>query len=118
MTLLTELNCETRQLCPYFSPSVSDSSIESFDRQRRRVVFVRGQTAERVRNFLSRQLHRIFDLHSFDHLSEHRTAGQRRRATVGEEARSFDATIAKPQAQTQTIAADWVCLFRNSIRVG
>ena len=80
-------------------------------------MFARRQTTERVGDFLPRQLHRICDFHSFDHFREHRTAGERRRATVGEKARGFDATIAKAQTQTQTIAADWVCLFRDRVRV-
>jgi len=86
-------------------------------RQSSRVVFARWQAAERVGNFLPRQLHRIFDFHSFDHFRDHGTAGERRRATVGEKTRGFDATIAKAQTQTETIAADWIRLFRDRIRV-
>ena len=90
---------------------------QRLNRQSRRVVFARRQTTERIRNFLSRQLHRVRDLHSFDHFSEDRTAGQRRRATVGQKARGFDATITDAQTQAETIAAYGICLFRDRVRV-
>lgn len=81
------------------------------------MVFARGQTTERVGNFFSRQLHRVCDVHSFDHFSERRTAGERWRATVSEKPRGLDATITNAQAQTQTIAADWVRLLRRGVRI-
>jgi hypothetical protein len=93
-------------------------SAQCLNRQSRRVVFARRQTTERVRNFLSRQPRRIRDVHSFDHFREHGTAGKRRRATVGEEARGLDPTIAQAQTQPQTIAAYWVCLLRDCVRIG
>jgi hypothetical protein len=82
------------------------------------VVFARRQTAKRVRDFLPRQLDRVRDLHPFDHFREHGTARERWRATVGEKARGFDATIAKAQTKTETIAADWIRLLGDRVRVG
>ena len=81
------------------------------------MVFARRQATERVGNFLPRQLHRIRDLHSFDHFSEHGTAGERRWAAISEKARGFDATVAKTQTQTETIATDGICLLCNRVRV-
>ena len=80
-------------------------------------MLARRQTTERIGDFFSRYLHRILVTYSFDHFCEHGTAGQRRRATVGEKARGFDATITDAQTQAQTIAADRVCLLRCGVRV-
>ncbi len=81
------------------------------------MLFSRWEATERVGNFLSRQPHRVHDLHPFDQIGEHGTAGQRRRAAVSEKAGSFDATITNPQTQTQTITADGVRLLRYRVRI-
>jgi predicted oxidoreductase (fatty acid repression mutant protein) len=117
IALLTELRNETRRPYSLLFTWVSDSRIQSFNRQSSRVVFARRQTTERVGNFFPGQLDRICDFHSFDHFSEHGTAGERGRTTISQETRGFDATVAKPQAQTQTIAADRVRLFRDRVRI-
>lgn len=68
--------------------------MESFYRKRRRVLLARGQSADYFNKPLTRNLRRIFHTHAFDHFGEHGAADECRRATVGEKARGFDASLA------------------------
>ena len=81
------------------------------------MLLLSGQTANRFDDFLSRQLHRIFYRHSFDHFREGRAARQRGRAAVSEKARNFNAAVPNAQTNTETIAADGVCFVGDGICV-
>lgn len=81
------------------------------------MVFSRGQTTKRVGNFLSRQFHRVFDFHSFDHSRQGGTTGKRRRAPISQKSRRFDAAIVNAQAQAQSIAAYRVGFFRDGVGI-
>lgn len=90
---------------------------QGFDGERRRVLFARGQATKRARNVPACQACGFFNGHPLDHLHERRTARQRGRATVGEEAHSFDPPIAQPQRETQPVTAHRVKLFGDGVRL-
>ncbi len=77
----------------------------------------RGQTADRARDVLPRDLRRLLARHSFEHLSQSRAAGQRRRATVSQKPRLFDNLPAQSQREAQAVAAHRIALFRDDISV-
>lgn len=52
-----------------------------------------GQSVQGTRNLLFGKEQGIRSLHPFNHLGEYRTAGKRRRASISEKARGFDASI-------------------------
>ena len=79
------------------------------------MLLPRGQTTYGGHNFLSLQLQSVFNRHSFQHLRQCGTAGKRRRTTIGEKTRALDAIITNEQTETDTIAADRVCLFGDGI---
>jgi len=79
--------------------------------------FASGQSIKRARDILLCQPPGIFNRQTFDHLSQGRTTGKRRRATVSEKTRGFDATIPQLEAQPQTVAANGIDFFRSYISV-
>lgn len=91
---------------------------QRFDGERRRVLFTRGQTLKGAHDVLSFKPRRIGGRQSFNHVGERRAAGERRRATIGEETRGFDVAAAYAQSQTQAVAADGIRAFGDRIGVG
>ena len=97
IALLTELRRAISQSGRAAVAPVFDRRSQRLNRERRRMLFASRQPAKRINDLSSRQLHSIFARHSFDHFGERRTTSKRRRTTVREEARRFDAAIAETQ---------------------
>src|SRR2546423_7445591 len=85
--------------------------------ERRRVLLARRQPAERAYDLLPRQTLSLFHRHSFDHLGEHRAAGERRGAAVGEESRGLDAPVSQSQTEAQPITADGIGLLGDGCSI-
>ena len=119
IALLTERNPrDAHPLTLWLGVAALNRHPQGLDRQCRRVLLPRGQTAERVNDFLAGQFQGIFDSHSFQHSCECGAAGQRGRTAVCEEAHGLDAAILNSQTETQTITADRICFFSDGVCVG
>lgn len=79
------------------------------------MLLTRRQAVESACDLLLSQTQGIRNRHPFYHLRKHGAAGERRRTTVSEKPRGFDAAIAKEQTEPQAITADRVHLFTNGI---
>ena len=75
--------------------------------------FACGQAAEGARECLPCEPGGIFNRHSFQHRSEHRTAGQSGRAAISQKPRGFDAIIPHMQRETQAVTANGIRFFRD-----
>lgn len=91
--------------------------MQRLNRQRRSVPFLRRQTAERFGELIPRQLHRLYDRHSFQHFREDRAASQRRRTSISQKPRRLYPVIAKAQTQAQSIATHRVGFFSDGVGV-
>ena len=66
---------------------------------------------------MPRKVPGVVDFLPFQHFCERRSADERGRASIGEEAGGFNASVIYAQTQTQTIAANRISLFGDGIRI-
>ena len=85
--------------------------VERFDRQRRGVVFARGQATDGREQIGASQFLRFCCRPSDNQLSQHRTADERRRTAVREIPRGFDSIVVHDQREPEPIAANGIGLF-------
>ncbi len=76
-----------------------------------------GKSAENSNDFLARQEQRFGDRCPFDHFGQGRTAGERGRAAVGEEAHRFDAPITDTERESEAVATHRINLFGGCVGV-
>jgi len=80
-------------------------------------MFSRGQSADHVQQIGTRQLLRLFNRLSGNQLGQHRSAHQRRRATVSKIPCRFDSVVFDDQREPQSITAHWIGLFSDGAGV-
>lgn len=90
---------------------------QRFDGERGCMLLTRGQAFDGAHDVRSFKPRRFVGRQSFNQSGERRTAGERRRATVGEETRGFDMSAANPQRETEAVAADGVRTFGDGVGV-
>ena len=97
--------------------SIIERCAQCFDGESRRVLFARGQPAERAYELLPCQSHGLFDGHPFYHLREYGATGERRGAAVGEKSRGLYASFAQAHGEAQPVTTDGIGLLCDGRRV-